>query len=94
MKPKVDYNKYKGVDFALIDDKISARAAVCLYCCNKCMSQADNPRLAAYKCNNTKCPLNHIKNSSMKKEHKLTEEQKEQFRQQLVINRSKKKYTI
>lgn len=91
MKPNINYDRYKGADFALIDENLSPRIAVCLYCCNVCMQASDNPRKSAYSCKDTTCPLNSIKNQTMKKEHRLTDEQKERFRKQIVINRSKKK---
>ena len=90
MKVNVDYRKLKDIDFALIDEFISPKQAVCLYCCNVCMQDNDNPRLSAYRCKNTKCPLNSTKNNSMKKPHKLTEQQKDKLRKQLEINRSKR----
>ena len=90
MKVNVDYRKFRDVDFSLVDELISPKQAVCLYCCNVCMKDNDNPRLSAYRCKNAKCPLNYTKNNSMKKPHKLTEQQKDKLRKQLEINRSKR----
>lgn len=57
------------------------------YCLNSC--SYGNHQIA-YKCKNEICPLYLINKTYLSKPHKLTEEQKERLRQQLLINKQNK----
>lgn len=89
-KINIDESKY-FYPFTTFDDKLDKKNIItrCLIKCYYCMDEDKNK---AYECENKFCPLYNILRTYMSRPYKqLTEEQKEKKRNQLIINRNKKK---